>query len=131
MLKNKEEEKMAVAYAKDVLEIDMNRTIEKKDESIRNLSNMLQRNRAEMEKGNDRLYVINEELAEEKLRRKETEEEMFKQNKLLQWLEIKVKELEGLIQQEKEKYEALVEQHEREILSMEEQHQKEVRGLVE
>jgi chromosome segregation ATPase len=120
MLKNKEEEKMAVAYAKDVLEIDMNRTIEKKDESIRNLSNMLQRNRAEMEKGNDRLYVINEELAEEKLRRKETEEEMFKQNKLLQWLEIKVKELEGLIQQEKEKYEA-----------MEEQHQKEVRGLVE
>jgi len=38
---------MAVVYAKEDQEMDLNRIIEKKDESIRNLTGMLQKNRGD------------------------------------------------------------------------------------
>jgi len=38
---------MAVVYAKEDQEMDLNRIIEKKDESIRNLTGMLKKNRGD------------------------------------------------------------------------------------
>lgn len=113
MLKTKEEDKMAIAYAKDMIEIQLNRTIDRRDESIRNLTAMLNKNKNEMDKINDRLYVINQEVAEEKQKNKVMEEEMYKTENYVKWLKEKVEELEKQLKIEADRINNMFIEHEK------------------